>query len=203
MNTDVKRIRRDIIKLEKLMQNSPTPVTVMNLAEKYVDIGEPHQAVATLMEGMEKFPSHATLHVLCARFMVTHQTHDVTMAESLIKHVLEKHPDNLMAQQLMEQIHTCVETMHEVARPFGDELSELPTLKTQKVIQINESDSGHVSSNHEESVSPFHIELTEAYRKFHNSDFRGAIELFQKILEESPDNTDAREGFRITCTQRS
>ncbi len=60
MNADEKRKRKEIIKLEKQMQRSPSAVTVMSLAEKYVEVGESHQAVAVLMEGMEEFPQYET-----------------------------------------------------------------------------------------------------------------------------------------------
>lgn len=197
MNIDEKKTRKEIIKLEKQMQRNPTAATVFNLAEKYVEIGEPHQAVAILMEGMEAFPQYETLQVLCARFMITYQTHDVARAEELIKSVLEQHPDNVMAQQLLQQIHTCVETMHEVARPFGSDLSELPTLKTQRIAVVTSGDSTESEPEINE-LSPFHLQLTDAFSRLHRQDLKGAMTIFQEILEAAPDNTDAQEGFRIT-----
>ncbi|MBN1880012.1 tetratricopeptide repeat protein [bacterium] len=200
MNTDAKKTRKDIIKLEKQMQRSPSAATVFNLAERYVDIGEPHQAVAILMEGIEAFPQFETLQVLCARFMIMYQTHDVSRAEELIKSVLIEHPDNVMAQQLLQQIHACVDTMHEVARPFGADLSELPTLKTQRVAIITprQTEENREVSDEGVEISPFHSELTQAYGKLHQHDLDGALAIFQQILETAPDDNDAREGFRIT-----
>ena len=55
MNADEKRSRKEIIKLEKQMQRNPSASIVMSLAEKYVEVGEPHQAVAILMEGWNHF----------------------------------------------------------------------------------------------------------------------------------------------------
>ena len=118
----------------------------------------------------------------------------------MIKAVLKEHPDNLLAQQLLQQIHTCVDTMHEVARPFGADLSELPTLKTQRVPvrHDNHSEDEQDDCFDDEGLSPYHEQLKDAYGKLHESELEAALAIFQQILEESPDDANAREGFRIT-----
>ena len=199
MANESKQLRRDILKLEKQMQRKPTAKVVLSLAEKYADLDEPHQAVAVLLEGIDTFPGNSTLMVICAKFMVKYQTDDIIKAEALVKQVLMDHPDNLMAQQVLEEIHAQVDTMHEVAYApdtdvvgLRESLSEL--LESQKTKQVPTVET--------DDLPPFHEELTKGYRSFHEGDIDSAFDIFQSILEEDPDNQDAREGFRLSYAAR-
>lgn len=196
---DEKHIRKDILKLEKQMRaDDVKAITAIQLAEKYVEIGEPFQAIAVLLESTEVFPDDITLHLLCARFILTYQNQDAGIAESLIKNVLRKHPDNLTAQRLLEQVHTCVETMHEVARPFGSDMSDLPTLRSARVTGYSSGSdvSGNEPYRMDAGEQPVEDMLADAISSFRGKDFKCALEQFQKILEKDPDHTEARDGFR-------
>jgi tetratricopeptide (TPR) repeat protein len=196
---DAKHIRKDILKLEKKMQaDDVKAITAIQLAEKYVEIDEPFQAIAVLLESTDVFPDDITLHLLCARFILTYQNQDAGIAESLVKNILRKHPDNQAAQRLLEQLHTCVETMHEVARPFGSDMSDLPTLKSAKVMHGSGKDDGASDERNRAGDQPVEELLADACASFRGRDFKLALEQFQKILEWDPDNVEAREGFRKT-----
>lgn len=184
-----KQKRKEILKLEKQMQREPKIPVVIALAEKYVQVNEPHQAVAVLMEGIETFPENLTLQVICAKYMITYETDDVSRAESLIKQVLMQQPDNHLAQQLLEQIHTQVDTMHEVARE--SDTRELQAQQTIRVPLESQSD-----------LPAYHQQLTNGFRLFHSGNIDDSLAIFQGILEEDPDNPDAQEGFRLAYTAK-
>jgi len=219
-----RRKRKEILKLEKQMQKNPGQQVVLSLAEKYAEIGEAHQAVAVLIEGIQSNPDNATLKVVCARYMLIYQTDEVTKAENLIKHVLMEHPDNLMAQQLMEQIHTQVDTMHEVAAPFDFDTSELQQQATMKFNappagrshggQSGGQTTGTGNASSSEDVQaegssigsleddPYYDLLSRAFELFHESRLDQALEIIQRILEEDPENPHAREGFRLIYAEK-
>ena len=185
MSENVKKNRKEILKLEKRMQKKPSPKVVISLAEKYIDVGESHQSVAVLLEGIPLFPDNIDIQVLCAKYMLLFQTDDISRAESLIKKVLTDQPDNKMGQQLLEQIHSQVDTMYEVARQT--DTSELIAQQTMRMLKGKQSGS----------LSKFHVQLTDGYRLLRSGDLESALEIFQRILYDEPDNTDAQEGFRL------
>ncbi|HPQ41846.1 MAG TPA: tetratricopeptide repeat protein, partial [bacterium] len=181
---DSRKIRKEILKLEKQMQRTPNQQVVLTLAEKYSEIGEPHQAVAVLIEGIQANPESATLKVICARFMLMYQTDEITKAENLVKEVLNSHPDNLMAQQLLEQIHTQVDTMHEVPMPFNFDTSELQKQVTLRFPKGAEPD-GDVdrgAQDWEEAESARANPLAEAYRLVTEGALDNALEIVQQVL---------------------
>jgi tetratricopeptide (TPR) repeat protein len=191
-------IHADIIQLEKIMHDNPSAATVMALAEKYVESGQPHQAVAVLIEGTETFPEHLELHYLCARFVIMYQPDEIPRAETLIKTILAKEPDNTVARQLLESIMTCVDTMHEVALPYGSDLSNLPTIKTSKVNAMYDNvQAGEKEVTPTDIFPEHHTELTDGFKLMKNMEYEEAISVFTRILEDDPENTDAREGFRL------
>ncbi|MBN1297327.1 hypothetical protein JXA80_11150 [bacterium] len=196
-----RKLRKEILKLEKQMQVEKNPQLVLSLSERYIEIGEPHQSVAVLLEGIQANPDHVTLKVICARTMLTYQTDDVSRAESIIKHVLMTHPENLLAQQLMEQIHAQVETMHEIALPPDTlELQRQATLTIQNAHVAAQAST--LTGLHRESAKTLHgkndidEKVSDAYALFRKGQLEDALGLFQEILETDPDNDAARDGFR-------
>lgn len=196
--------RKEILKLEKQMQKSPNQQVILTLAEKYTEIGEPHQAVAVLIEGIQAHPESATLKVICARFMLMYQTDEITKAENLIKNVLVDHPDNLMAQQLLEQIHTQVETMHEIPDPFHFDTSELQKQATMKYPSPSGSQGSDaaVDAVWDDSQNNHGEALAEAFKLYQEGALDAALEIIQGVLEEDPENSDARESFRLIYAEK-
>jgi len=179
-----KKSRKEILNLEKQMQKNPLPEIVLSLADKYIEVEEPHQAVAVLLEGIPIFPESYELQIQCAKLMLRFQTDDVARAESMVKNILLNNPENADAQMLMQIIHSQVDTMYEVARQ-----TDTRELEAQPTMQI-ESESSH-------DVPVFHKQLTEGFSKYHSGNMKEALEIFQEILENDPENADAREGFRL------
>ncbi len=193
----MKEIRSRIIELEKAMRKKPKATTVLELAETYVEAGQPHQAVAVLLEGIETFPEHLELHYLCARFIVMYQPEETPNAEKLIKGILKKDPNNTAARQLLEQIMTCVDTMHEVALPYGSDLSNLPTIKSVKVNKATQPSESGDEKQDSDLFPKYHQELKKGFGLLDSNKYDEAISVFGAILEEDPENSDAREGFRL------
>ncbi len=194
---EVSQVRKEILKLEKLMQNDISSHIATQLAEKYVEIGEPVQAVAVLLESIEAFPEDVNLLLTCSQYIIAYQDQNSAQAQSLLNAILAIDPDNQHAHRLLENMSANADS--DRASQQDSDLADMPTLRTRKVTPEAIKERRHFDKDKADSNVVANEEiLSKAFCCLNESDLQGALELFQETLEKDPDNSEAQDGFRRT-----
>lgn len=181
------------MKLEKLMQLDAGSNTAIQLAHKYVEAGEPVQAIAVLLESIEAFPEDIPLHLTCARYILAYQNQNSSQAALLLNKILTIEPDNKAAQELLADI-----TAETDVRSQDPDLSDMPTMRHRKVIPESKRvrTDGYQKDRVVNDEVPDEDLLSKAFCCLNENDLQSALVHFQKVLEKDPDNKAAQDGFR-------
>ncbi len=196
-------ITSEIIELKKKLEENPDSLVFAPLADAYRRDGGLEEAFNICKKGLEKHPNYTSARVVLGR--IYQEQEKIEQAASEFKKVLETDPENLMAHSLLGAIYIARGDFQAAIEEYQKILTLNPDDEdTQEALkQAIEKAAGEQKQNKQpkeltiakkrnpskESTSS--LTIADLYLK--QGHFDKAIEVFQELLADDPQNLMLRQ----------
>ncbi len=195
----------EINELKKKMEENPDSLVFALLADAYRKEGDLVQAQEICQKGLQKHPNHTIAKIVLGRIFQGQNKVDDASLE--YKQVLEADPENIMAHSLLGSLHVQKKEYQEAIEEFQKVLTlnpddeeapialkeaiERAAIEQQNNIKTSNKEAAQTNVKNPTKESNATITLAELYIK--QNHFDKAIEVFQELLANDPQNLMLRQ----------
>ncbi len=199
------QITSEINELKKKLEENPDSLVFALLADAYRKQGNLNQAYEICQKGLQKHPNYNIAQIVLGR--IFQEQKKVDEASSEFKKVLEGDPENIMAHSLLGSLHMEKKEYQEAIEEYQKVLTLNPDDENAPIAlkdaiekaaseqrrnnKTIKKESADVNSNTSTKESNVTLTLAELYLK--QNHFDKAIEVFQELLANDPQNLMLRQ----------
>lgn len=194
----------EIIELKKKLDENPDSLIFAPLADAYRKNGGLEEAFKICKKGLEKHPNYTSARVVLGR--IYQEQEKIDQAANEFKKVLETDPENLMAHSLLGAIYVargdCQSAIEEYQKiltlnPDDEETQGALKQAIEKAAEEQKSNNGPkkelLASEKKNSPKESTASLTIAELYLKQGHFDKAVEVFQELLANDPQNLMLRQ----------